>query len=332
MTAMKRALRLIFAITCLVIILWISGVHDCLALIANASWSAMGVVVLAVTLDRMLMAYKWVRLLQARRSSLPLIKATQIYCASMVWGLLLPATLGADAIRAICTKRAGAHPHIAVASIVIERALGFIATPLFALGSMLLLLCLGGLDPRLIPASWLGAGLLLAASVFMWASLSRTLFDFFDAKLLSSFDQRKPVQLIREFHRHYRSYRDARGELALFFLLTLLEQLATVIVFWLVAWSLHVQVSLLYMAAAVPVALLVARIPLSAGGLGVFEGVFVLILTSADVPPHQSLAIAVVCRVLQIVAWLPWWLAYVASRGGTVYPPSEPAGQSTPPT
>ena len=62
--------------------------------------------VLAVgTLDRMLVTFKWVRLLRSRGLELPLLRGMKTYCASQVWGLFLPAPVGADAIRAFSVSR-----------------------------------------------------------------------------------------------------------------------------------------------------------------------------------------------------------------------------------
>jgi glycosyltransferase 2 family protein len=59
--------------------------------------------------------------------------------------------------------------------------------------------------------------------------------------------------------------------------LTFGQQLLGVIVTWLTARGLGVDVGLLFMAGILPLTLLISRLPVSINGLGVFEGVFILL-------------------------------------------------------
>ena len=77
----------------------------------------------------------------------------------------------------------------------------------------------------------------------------------------------------------------------------------------------------IFLFAAVPLAILVSRLPISIDGIGVYEGIFIAIMTLGGVRPDDSLAISLAMRALQIVAWLPWWLAMAVQTHG-VRPPS----------
>ena len=69
-----------------------------------------------------------------------------------------------------------------------------------------------------------------------------------------------------------------------------------------------------------PLAILISRLPISIDGIGVYEGIFIGIMTLGGVRPEDSLAISIAARALQILVWLPWWLMLVA-RTGTLRPP-----------
>lgn len=313
----KTGLRLLVAVGLLGLIVWQSdGTEVYWELLSQMSLSGILVVLVVATLDRLLMAYKWLRLLRVRGCKLPLLKSMQIYCFSMLWGMALPATIGADAVRIVCTRRERIGSSEVVASILIERVIGFLAIPLLVIVSLLLLHWTGNLDPRLGTAWWAGMGLLVVSMVALWLSLSERVFNFLYERVLGRLSATRPVQILKRFHSTYRSYRAARRELTIFFLLTVLEGLVTIVFFWLIAVGMRVEVGLLSMAAAVPLAYLISRLPLSVGGLGVFEGVFALVLTTAAVPVPASLSIALFGRILQIVAWVPWCLTYVSRVGG----------------
>jgi uncharacterized membrane protein YbhN (UPF0104 family) len=72
-------------------------------------------------------------------------------------------------------------------------------------------------------------------------------------------------------------------------------------------------VGVLYFAAALPLALLISRLPISIDGIGVFEGMFIVLMSLAGLSAAQAVAIAVTSRILGTITYIPWWLAYVIS-------------------
>jgi uncharacterized protein (TIRG00374 family) len=123
-----------------------------------------------------------------------------------------------------------------------------------------------------------------------------------------------------EFQGKYALYRRKGTTLAAFSVLTLLEQSLTIVYVWLVAVTLHVDATLLVVAGALPLALLISRVPVAIGGVGVLDGAFMLLLTSAGVPPADAIAITLLLRLLEALTWLPWWIAG-ALKLGTLRPP-----------
>src|SRR5690606_34971651 len=116
---------------------------------------------LVITLDRVLMTYKWTVLLKAQGHRLPLLQAVTIYCTAMVWGLALPATVGADAIRAVMVTRRGFDGTDVVTSIVIERVIGFILALALGIVSLFILRAVGVLAPAYDKVLYAGIAMLL---------------------------------------------------------------------------------------------------------------------------------------------------------------------------
>jgi len=313
---LKQRIKLLVALGFLALLLWKSdGLGSLWEVTSRLTLSAAFVAIAGFTLDRLLMAYKWIRLLRVRGSRLGLLLGTRIYCASMVWGLFLPATVGADAIRTLCTRRAGIPTGDVVATILIERVVGIAATAMLALAGLVLLWLLGDLDPRLAPAWWAGCAALLGASLGFGVSLDDRLFCFLRDRVFGRFARLKPVRMLVEFHATYREFGSARAELLRFTALTLAEQAFPIAIFWALARGMGLEVGFFHMAAAVPLAFMVSRLPLSIGGLGVFEAVFVLVLSAGGLSIQAALSVALVARVLEIAAWLPWWLRYTMGAG-----------------
>ena len=298
------------------LIVWkIGGLGDIGKQIVKINLAIAVLIVLVITMDRALMTYKWARLLRGRGLHLPFFKGLRIYCASMIWGMFLPATLGADAIRAYSTSQTGLNPNEVVASIVVERMVGFLSALLLGIISLVLFTISGNLDARFEFVWWSGIVMLLIGVLAFAASFSQRTFDFLYGCILHRLRGKSFLQRLRQFHFTYLEYQKGKANLAVFFGLTFIEQLSTVLHSWLIALGMGIQVSLLHIAGAVLLTMLISRIPVSIDGLGIYEGMFALLMSLSGVPPAQAVAISFAGRILQIIAWLPWWMAHVIGSG-----------------
>lgn len=280
--------------------------------------------VLVVTLDRALMTYKWQVLLRAQGHDLGLLPGMTIYCASQVWGSALPATVGADAVRAVLVARRGIRGTDVVASIVVERVVGFVCALALAFVCLILLRTLGVLDARYDILVLAAAGMFLGVLALVLASLSSALAGRLMALVPQRLQQSKPMRVLGELGRAYRSLGGARATIARFIGLTSLEQLFGILVPWTIAEGLGLDVNPLVLLGAFPIAMLVSRLPVSLDGIGVFEALFIGLMLLAGISGEAAFAIALLGRVLQLIAWLPWWFAQVL-RLGSARPPVTPA-------
>ena len=142
-------------------------------------------VVILCTLDRALMTFKWIRLLEARGIQFRFLAAMKIYCASMVWAMFLPATVAADAIRAVSMTRAGVDSHEVIASIIIERIIGFLFALLLGLASLLLFSMSGSFENHFTVAWWIALIMIVSAMAALMASFSDIAFNFIHNRVLA---------------------------------------------------------------------------------------------------------------------------------------------------
>jgi uncharacterized protein (TIRG00374 family) len=276
--------------------------------------------IVVVTLDRVLMTFKWTLLLRAQGYRLPLFQGVTIYCTSMVWGLALPTTVGADAIRAVMVTKRGFNGTDVVTSIVIERMVGFVLALALGLVSLAILRTLGVLDARFDRALYLGIAMLIGVTALLVAALNERLVNNVVARLPAAIRNSKVMHYLERFAAAYRSLGSARGTIATFGALTVLEQVFSVIFPWVLAMGLDMRVDLLLLLGVLPITTLISRLPISFDGLGVYEAVFVGLLVLAGIDASAALAIAISGRVIQLFAFLPWWFVHVAQSGG-VRPP-----------
>lgn len=291
-------------------------------------WGAIAIV--ALTLDRALMSFKWGLLLAIRGHVMTIWQQLMVYCSAMMWGLALPSTVGADGIRVMLVRRYGVRVDDALATILVERGIGFVSALISGLVGLLILrsvlpdaaayryLLLGGL-----------ALLLSAIAILMFSfrqSALRSMRQLLPQRLHASRAANRAIQLLERLHQAYRSLAVDRLRLKAFTALTVLEQLLMIACYWLVAVALGVAVNAVFLFAAVALALLVSRLPISIDGIGVYEGIFIGIMKLSGISFEDALAISIAARALQILAWLPWWLALMARMGAVRPSQSRSAG------
>jgi glycosyltransferase 2 family protein len=277
----------------------------------------------AFTLDRVLMSFKWGLLLTIRGYRVTLTERLMVYCSSMMWGLALPSTVGADGIRIVLVRRFGVRVDDALATILVERGLGFVSALLMAVVSLLVLRFLVPDAAAYEVPLLVGIATLLATIVVLLLSFNSKAVTSVLGLLPQRIAQSSAARLASRLHEAYRALASDRRRLAVFFVLTVAEQLLVAVCYGLVAFALKLQFNIVFLLAAVPLAILVSRLPISIDGLGVYEAIFIAVMTLGGVRPDDSLALSLAARVFQIVVWLPWWLMLVARIGG-VRPPAEP--------
>jgi uncharacterized protein (TIRG00374 family) len=88
-------------------------------------WYLLAAVVL-ICLDRILMAYKWNLLLRALDVRVPFRYVLQTYSVAPLSGLFLPSTVAGDLFRLYSLSRFRPNNQAVVASMVVERVMGFL--------------------------------------------------------------------------------------------------------------------------------------------------------------------------------------------------------------
>lgn len=265
----------------------------------------------AITADRALMAYKWGLLLKSRGIPIPFLYGLKITCASNIWGMFIPSGYGTDAIRVLLARRdRKLDTKELIASIVIERALGFLASLVMGLAAIFILRRSHYWDERYNPALW-GAALLLAGAAGAFVlSLGRATFNWFWRWVPRRLAETWIAQKFQRLHETYLAYGADGRALGTVFGLTLAEQFFPILCVWLYAVALDAPVGILFVAGVLPLTLLVSRLPISVEGIGVFEGILVFLMGLAGVPPATAVLIALIGRVMQVISYLPWWAAY----------------------
>ncbi len=265
----------------------------------------LAVVVAIVTADRLLMAWKWWLLVRGREAAVSLWAAIRAYYLASFAGWFLPMTVGADVVRIAALAGGGRTPGL-VASVVLERAVGALAQGVLAVVSLGFLLALG-LGARIGPGDrWAVVGVLAAALLAFPISF----------RVAAWIARRLPATgglpgTLRALALAYAGYAGSTPLVLAFFGLTLFEGAFPVAYHYVVGKALGLDPGWSFYVATVPLVFLVARLPVSLGGLGVLELSFVYLAGLLGLGRTDAFSIAVLAEALVLLSLAPGAVAYL---------------------
>ena len=306
----SRTARLLVAAALTSYLLWISDPAAIAAAASSADWRWMLAAVGLVVIDRTLMAWRWISLLRpvSRDGGPPLGALMRVFFVSTFVGTFLPTSVGSDAVRAYGIMQHQVAGSTAVASVVLDRALGIVSMLLLGLGSALLLPA--GAPPGVFVILALGgaASLALAAVIFVEPAGRAAL-------AVSRMAPAGPLRRIGErMVEAIRVYRHHHGTLVGVLAASVGVQVLRVLQAWGLGRALGVAAPIEFYFVAIPVILLIMLLPVTVSGLGTGQAAFLWIFGTIGVPRPEAFALSILFVALGIVGNLPGGVLYGMGR------------------
>ena len=282
---------------------------------AHPGWIALAVGLL--TLERVISVYKWHLLLKRQHTSLSFWRLFVIHYIGGFWGLVLPSSVGADIVRGYYLSKSTANLSLTVTSMVVDRLMAGIAlVSMGGVGAWMKGASLGWPHIRLCLTGLLG-GFVLALALFSYAPFLR----WIDRHLFQRGARIRAVSTLRRWTLACLEYRHYPGTLGACFGLSILMQAVRVLVFYVIALTFGITVSVLYYFLFIPLITVLIMLPVSFSGIGLREGSFVAFFALIGVPASESFIISFTVSVLTILATAVGGLFYMVDRSGR--PPLE---------
>ncbi len=222
---------------------------------------------------------------------------TRSFFVASFFNTLLPTTVGGDVIRSYDLIRATGQWRSALASVLMDRLVGFFGFILFALAAWMALPA--AREDPVIRSSFF-AFLAVVAVTFsvlcsrrMWNGMLRP-FSRIGLGALGSHAKQFQESLLEYFKRP--------GQLAAAFVVSLGVQLLAILVFAAVSSALRLPIPFLFMMLMVPLLITISQLPISLNGLGIREGAAVILLQRIQVPAEQALALSLICAAIPITS------------------------------
>ncbi len=306
----KRVINFIIqlAISILLIILLLNliNIPDMLLLLKNINVYYFILLLILITIDRIFMAYKWLLLLRVKYKNISFFTVIKIYYVGTFVGFFLPTTVGGDLVRVLKLQKEKHKGSDALSSVILERILGFIASAILASITTILLIFLFKLN------IW---HFLIIAAVVLFV-LALILIISFNKTLVSKIEKSEKlsgnflVNNLKKFYLSYAEYKDNKGLIALFLILSIIEQLIPVIANYLAALALSLKIPLIYFTLITPTVQLISKVPISFEGIGVTEGLMVYFFTLLGLAKTDAFSIGILGHIAVIIATLPALVFY----------------------
>jgi uncharacterized protein (TIRG00374 family) len=239
---------------------------------------AVGVTFVGVVLS----AWRWQRVLAVFDAQVPLTTLTSHYLAGLFVGNVLPSTIGGDVLRVSRVSNDTGSTTTAFASVALERLTGFVALPLLVFVGF-------ALKPTLLDADHAWTALLVAGITL--GALTLILVLAGHPRLAGRFaGNTNWTRFIGAIHLGVDTMRHRPRQAASVLFTAVVYQASVVIGVALVFRTLDLPVPVAAAFAYVACVAMVQVLPLSVNGLGVREGMLVLLLVPLGVSRGQAVA------------------------------------------
>lgn len=244
-------------------------------------WLVLALVMWATTI--VVGALRWQRVISALELPDDLPPLISHSFAGLFVSNFLPTTIGGDVLRVSRLSAANGQAPASFASVVLERLTGFIVLPVITLVALAFqpnLLHLGSATRLAVILSLATLGVLALVLVVAGSPrLGRRLAE-----------NQNWLRFVGAVHLGLDRLRRHPGAAATLVLTAVAYQLMGVLSAWIGSQALDIHLSLAAAMAFVPVVLMAQVLPLSVSGIGLREGVLVLLLAPLGVPTTQAVA------------------------------------------
>jgi uncharacterized protein (TIRG00374 family) len=258
----------------------------------------------AVLVDRTLMGVRWMKLVEALGVHAERSKLFKIFFLSTFFGSFLPSGVGGEAVRAISFSKLTSKGIESVASVAVDRLIGFLSMLLTGLLSLTLFY---GVYPH--PALLyvvLAATLVLV--VVLVAALARPIHDW----LLERFGSAKGrlAEWLGRGIEAMARYREKPRVLALVFGISIGVQLLRVLQAYLLSEAMDLGTPAVYFLCFIPPILVLTFLPISVGGWGTTNLAYVALFSQVGMDRDGAFVLSVLILGLGVVGNLPGGLIY----------------------
>lgn len=299
--------KLVLGVTLLILLGWLVDWRRTIDMLLRSDPELVLLSGVVLFLGIVVSTVKWSRLVRVVCAPVELWPLLRAYWIGSFFNNYFPSSVGGDVVRVLALGSLAPKAPIA-ASVLVERLTGVAALALLAA------ICLGLHTPAPIQlgiALWLLVAAITGAIALIWFGGARL------PGMLARHGARAPRVVARVANKLARvatdvaAYRQAPGELMVALVWSVVFYGSLVLFQFLVLRAIGSSIDLGEAAVVAPLVPLVSLLPVTANGLGLAEGAFVLFYTQMGVPADQAFAAALLRRLVSTVLSMPGGLLWL---------------------
>ena len=315
---LSSILRVLVSLALIVAVLFLVDSAEFIRAAANVKPVYLLLVILLVIVDRLIVVYKWNLLLVSKQVNIAFSSLFSIYSTASLSGFVLPSTVGGDLFRIFRLSQLGVGKQVSIASIAVERVLGFVSMLVIAaIGLGISLYILSHQYEQLLNIFWALAAAFLVCCVLFFViqheSANRQIERF-----VKRVNGSKIVSKVHDVYTLCRDYRNDKVTLVKVSVYTLIRQTVPIFMNLVLAVAFGVDATIVELFAIVPIIVLGSRLPISMDGLGVQEGLYVVMFGLIGVTPSEALLLSLSFRILVLVTLIPFVVWYIVMERKSV--------------
>jgi glycosyltransferase 2 family protein len=241
--------------------------------------------------------------MQALQTNLPIVAALRYQFIGSFFNLVLPSSVGGDAVKIWLLMRDGFGFERAFGGILIDRSSAVV-------GLIIIVTLAQPLYANLLPSSGLRDGIFAVLAVLLLSIPLLLLADRLPAAIRRFRLFNSLIELIRNAQVVFFTWRHGTRVVGL----SILIQLAASMVYYLLAGSLDIVMPLMACIILLPLVILITTLPISISGWGVREAATVTLFGAAGVDPEGALLVSVAYGISVIIVALPGGIVWLVER------------------
>ncbi|MEI6831329.1 MAG: lysylphosphatidylglycerol synthase transmembrane domain-containing protein [Candidatus Omnitrophota bacterium] len=230
---------------------------------------------------------RWRMLLKAANICIPLKKLISSFSGGIFFNVFLPSTIGGDIVRSADLAEHTKRAKTVIATVFLDRLSGYIGLVIVILPAILLRKDL--IHDNVVFSS---ITVMIALLVIVLLILFNNRIYSIVTKFLSTPGAGKIKETIKDMHQEIHIFRNHKKVIIYNLALSTLIQVISPLGVYFIACSLGLKVNFIYFLIFLPIIGAVTLIPISIGGLGLREGLFVVYFAKAGVIKQLALAMS----------------------------------------
>ncbi len=308
----KAALKAGVSVALLVFLLRRIPAADLSSLLAEMDHRLLAAAAACFVASNILASLQWHSLLSAAGIHLGALRALRYYFIGLFFNNFLPANIGGDAVKVFDVRRVGGEVYSAIAATVLDRVIGIVALCVLATGAAGILVARGAGMPYAAYLALFVVCVVGSASLFLFHTPGRVLRAL--ARRIGVWQIGQRLTSVLD---GLSAYRERRRLVGWLFALSLGIQALRVATHVLVAVALGIAFSrelFVQFYVFIPLLSLAMIPPVTINGLGVREGLAIVLFADAGIARADAFAVEFLTYAISVLVSLIGWVFFLARR------------------